>query len=92
MILIGIGRELSLFVFAILIVSSVLLLYSNLKLFIHICFGPLNKNLISNSASDLTALELLCAGFLVGFSFSLLMNSFTIFSPIFADFLLKCVL
>jgi NADH-quinone oxidoreductase subunit M len=58
MVLMGIARQLSLVVFLVLIFTSVLLLYANIRLFMNICFGTMNNNLISNPVADLTHLEL----------------------------------
>jgi len=61
----GVARELSLLVFGLLVISSVCLLYANLRLFITVSFGTLNKNLISNAVSDLSMLELFCMSLLI---------------------------
>jgi len=86
-ILMGVARELSLAVFFVLMICSVALLYSNLRLFISISFGTLNKDLISNATPDLTHLELFCACLLTLNAFFLMWGNGFFFYPIFFDLL-----
>jgi NADH-quinone oxidoreductase subunit M len=56
----GIFKKLSLPAICVLILSSILLLYSNLKLFMSMCFGTLNSKFVPVLITDLTHLELFC--------------------------------
>jgi len=88
-VLIGVARELSLVVYFIVVISSVALLYSNLRLFTSIAFGALNKNLISNATNDFSHLELFCALFLAAHAFLLMWDNAIFFEPICNDLLIR---
>lgn len=68
----GVARQFSSFIYLVLILAATALLFSNVRLFITICYGTLNKNLISNATSDLTHLELYCALWLAANAFLLM--------------------
>lgn len=91
LVLAGAARKLSLLVYLILIISSVCLLYANLRLFMFICFGTINKNLIHNSVSDLTFLEVYCLILLTLNGFILMWNSSLFFAALFSDNLVRII-
>lgn len=90
-ILFGIAKSYSLLAFAVIIVCSVLLLYSNLRLFTSICYGNINKNLISNSLSDLTHLEMHAVALLVLNALCLLIGNDFYFYLLHHDLMLRYI-
>lgn len=90
-IMIGTVKSIGFAPFIVIIVSSVLLLYSNLKMFINICFGTIADGKISNTVSDLTHLELVAVLTLVVYAGELLIFNNVYFSTLYADALTRYI-
>jgi len=60
-------------------------LYSNVMMFISVCFGTVSEKRISNTVSDLTLLELLAVIVLILHAVMLLTANVTYFDPFIAD-------
>jgi NADH-quinone oxidoreductase subunit M len=88
-VLVGVAKNISLLTFVVVVVSSVLLLYANLRLFILICFGAPSSRITSNAVTDLTQLELICCILLVLNAFILMINIDVHFFMLHADHLAR---
>jgi NADH-quinone oxidoreductase subunit M len=83
--LISIFRFTGWFACAIVGLSLIILLYSNLRLFSSMAFGAVNVRYIAASISDLNHLELFCAIILSAHAFILMVNFNHFFFPLFVD-------
>lgn len=72
-----------------LCIATVLLLYANLRFFVHVCFGTINTNYISPAVSDFGHVELCVCSILFLNAFVLFLGFDHYFYPLFADFLAR---
>lgn len=91
MVIMGIIKQLSLVAFFVLLISLVLLLYANIRLFIHICFGAPSNVLSSNTLSDFALPELALVVWLMANSFFLMWGNSFYFWPLYLDYALKMI-
>lgn len=84
-ILTGVIHKMSLLAFFILVISFVALMYSNIKMFIHICFGSIGPNSIGAASYDFTHNELVVVMLLIANCIILMVFNHHYFFPLFAD-------
>ena len=88
-LLIAIFKKFGLSFIILICVSSLLLLYANLRLFIYVSFGTINDNFISPAISDLGHIELAVSSILFLNAFLMFIKFDHYFYPLFFDYLAR---
>jgi len=91
MILMSAAKSFSILTYVVLIVSATCLLYANVRIFIAMFFGNLNKDRIPNTLSDFTHLELFCALFLVFSALTLMIDNDFYFYIIYHELMMRYI-